>query len=169
MTQQASRELLDALNITRDDIKANQAGELGATQQERLISLRQRTVMIGGIGFFGFVLLATTLLYFGQVNQQFMLTALGMFTTMINALFGGIYGQQYMRFSRDIRNADVEVLEGKLERIIKADNRFNNYAVRIDDTEFHLNKEQFMLFKHEAPYRFYRAPYSKILLAAEPL
>jgi hypothetical protein len=169
MTQQASRALLDALEITPADLEANRAGELGTNQQDRLLSLRQRTVLIGSIGFFGFVLLATTLLYFGQVNQQFMLTALGIFTTMINALFGGIYGQQFMRFSRDIRNADVEVLEGNLERILKADNRFNNYAVRIEDTEFYLNKEQFLLFKHEAPYRFYRAPYSKILLAAEPL
>ena len=168
-TQASVDALMNALNITRADLNANHKGDLGDNQLHKLQTLRQRTIIIGAIGFLGFVLLATTLLYFGQVNGQFMLTALGIFTTMLNAIFGGMYGRQYMRLSRDIHNDDVEVLEGKLERVLKADNRFNNYVVRLDDTDFYITKDQFLLFQHKAPYRFYRAPYSKILLAVEPL
>lgn len=170
MTKQVSLDaLLNALSITRADLNANHDGDLGDNQLHKLQTLRQRTMMIGMIGFIGFVLLATTLLYFGQVNGQFMLTALGIFTTMLNALFGGMYGRQYMRLNRDIHNDAVEVLEGQLERVLKADNRFNNYVVRLDDNDFYITKDQFLLFKHKAPYRFYRSPYSKILLAVEPL
>ena len=170
MTEQASYdELMQSLNFTTEDVSANRNGELGNQQLDRLRTLQQRTLLIGGVGFIGFVLLATTLLYFGQANGHFILTALGIFTTMINAIFGGMYGQQYMRITRDIRSNTVEIIEGELERVLKADERFNNYAVRLDGNEFHITKEQFLQFKHESPYRFYRAPYSKVLLAVEPV
>ena len=40
--------------------------------------------------------------------------------------------------------------------------------VRVNGEDFHVNKDLFKLFRHEVPYRLYRAPHSRVLLAAEP-
>ncbi len=159
---------MQPLDFTRADLEANQNGQLGANQRDRLRGLQRRALLVGSAGFVAFALSATTFIYFGQVNDALILSLIGMFLTLLNALFVGIFGRQWMRLQSDLRTNSVEVLSGTLERVVKASGRANNFMLRVDDAEFYVKKETFNLFRHEQPYHFYRAPHSQVLLAAEP-
>jgi hypothetical protein len=79
----------------------------------------------------------------------------------------GILGRSYMRTTADLRDGGVEMLEGKLERIVKRGKQGDNYMVRIDQAEIYVTKEIFLQLKHEKPYRLYRTRLSGVLLSAE--
>jgi hypothetical protein len=134
----------------------------------RLRGLQRRALLIGLAGFLVFAFSATTFLYFGQANSSLVLSLVGIFLTLLNALFVGMFGRQWMRLQSDLRAGSVEIIQGELERIVKAGGRANNFLLRVDDAEFYVKKETFNLFRHEEPYRFYRAAHSQVLLAAEP-
>lgn len=161
-------DLMQPMDFDTDDLDANRNGRLGTNQRERLQALQMRTLMIGSSGFIAIGIAAATFLYFAQVNDSLILQLVGIFLTLINALFIGIYGRQWMLLNADIRNADIEVISGAMERVVKADGRMNNFLLRIDGNDFHVKKELFKLFRHEVSYRLYRTPHAKILLAAEP-
>jgi hypothetical protein len=161
-------ELMQPMGFTPEDLAANHKGQLGAQQRQRLQSMQKRTLLIGGLGFFVIGITAATFLYFAQVNDALVLQWVGIFLTLINALFIGMYGRQWMLLNADIRNANVEVISGLMERVVQADNRMSNFLLRVDGNNFHVKKELFKLFRHEVPYRLYRTPRAKILLAAEP-
>jgi hypothetical protein len=161
-------ELMQPMGFNPDDLEANRGGHLGAQQRERLQGLQTRALLIGGCGFWGIGVVAAIFFYFAQVNESLVLQLMGIFLTLINALFVGMYGRQWMLLNADIRNANVEVISGTMERVVKADGRMNNFLLRLDGNDFYVKKELFKLFRHEVPYRIYRTPHAKILLAAEP-
>src|SRR5262245_6296220 len=102
-------ELMQPMGFTPDDLEANHDGHIGANQLERLQALQTRALLIGGGGFFVISVIAATFFYFAQVNESLVLQLTGIFLTLINALFVGMYGRQWMLLNADIRNADVEV------------------------------------------------------------
>lgn len=159
--------LMTALDFTTDDINANRQGNLSKPQTARLKKLRQRNIIIGVIAFFVIVLIATTLIYVGQRNENLILSGVGGLLTVLNAVMMGILGRSYMRTTADLRDGGVETLEGKLERIVKRGKQGDNYMVRIDQTEIYVTKEIFLQLKHEKPYRLYRTRLSGVLLSAE--
>jgi hypothetical protein len=161
-------QLMAPLEFTRADLEANRGGHLGDNQRERLQRLQRRALLVGSAGFVAFALSATTFIYFGQINNSLILSLIGMFLTLLNALFVGIFGRQWMRLQSDLRANSVEVISGTLERVVKASGRANNFMLRVDDSEFYVTKETFNLFRHGQPYHFYRAAHSQVLLAAEP-
>ena len=161
-------ELMQPMGFTPDDLEANHNGQLGTQQRQRLQAMQKRTLLIGGLGFIVIGVIAATFLYFAQVNDSLVLQWIGIFLTLINALFIGMYGRQWMLLNADIRNADVEVITGLMERVVQADSRMSNFLLRVNGNDFHVKKELFKLFRHEVPYRLYRTPHAKILLAAEP-
>ncbi|MDQ7027117.1 MAG: hypothetical protein Q9P01_21885 [Anaerolineae bacterium] len=161
-------ELMQPMDFNADDLAANREGRLGNNQRQRLEALQMRTLMIASSGFMGIGIAAATFFYFAQVNSSLVLQLMGIFVTIINALFVGMNGRQWMLLNADIRNADVELISGTMERVVKADERMNNFLLRIDGNDFYVKKELFKLFRHEVPYRLYRTQHAKILLAAEP-
>ena len=161
-------ELMQPMSFDMDDLIANRAGQLGDSQRDRLQGLQTRALLIGLAGFFGIGLLAAIFIYFAQVRSSFVLLLLGIFTTMINALFVGLFGRQWMLLNADIRDDEVAIISGTMERVVQADNRMNNFVLRVNGEDFHVKKDLFKLFRHEVPYRLYCAPRSRVLLAAEP-
>lgn len=159
--------LMTALDFTTDDINANRQGNLSKPQTARLKKLRRRNIIIGVTAFFVIVLIATTLIYVGQRNENLILSGVGGLLTVLNAVMMGILGRSYMRTTADLRDGGVETLEGKLERIVKRGKQGDNYMVRIDQTEIYVTKEIFLQLKHEKPYRLYRTRLSGVLLSAE--
>ncbi len=164
MTDQSAAEaLMPLLQFDHSDLQANRDGTLGENQRYRLQRLQRRALLIGLAGFFGFALVATTLLFFGQG----ILVLLGIFVTMINALFAGMMARQWLRLGADLQYGDVEAISGELERVVNMSGRMNNFLIRVADEEFYLTKDLFLQFQHEVPYTLYRAPHSRVLLAGE--
>lgn len=161
-------QLMEPMEFDGDDLIANRNGNLGENQRYRLASLQNRAMAIGLAGFFGFALLATTFFYFGQANQNIILTLVGIFITFLNAIYVGMFARQWMRLNSDLRAGVVEKLSGQLERVVRADGQMNNFVLRMNGNSFYVKKELFRLFRHEVAYDLYRAPHSNILLAAEP-
>ena len=160
--------LMHPLQFTQDDLIANRQGQLGESQRSRLQDLQTRAILIGIGGFFGFALVATIFLFFGSENGFIIMTFIGIFITLCNAIFVGMFARQYMRLRADLRSGEIELLSGEMERVVKPDGRMNNFLLRINEEEFYVKKDLFRLFRHEAHYNLYRAKHSRVLLAAEP-
>lgn len=164
----STKQLMQPLEFNQADLIANRDGLLGDNQRARLQSLQTNALLVGIGGFFGFALLATIFLFFGSENGFLIMSLIGMFITLVNAIFVGMFARQYMRLRADLSDGDVEVIAGEMERVVKADGRMNNFILRIGDEEFHVKKDLFRLFRHEVTYTIYRAKHSRVLLAAEP-
>lgn len=164
----SAQELMSPLNFTAQDLEANRAGKLGHEQVERLKALQKRTLIVALIGFFAFAIISTTLLFFATGANANFLTLLSIFLSFLNAIFVGMLARDYLRLGADMRSGEVELLSGKLERVIRQGGRMNNFVLRIAGVDFYVKKEVFALFRHEENYAFYRARHSGVLLAAEP-
>jgi len=164
----SAETLMQPLAFTADDLVANRQGQLGANQRQRLQKLQNRALLIGVAGFFGFALTATILLFFGSENALIVMSFLGVFVTILNAIFVGMFARQYMRLRADLTSGEIDIITGELQRVVKANGRMNNFLLRINDDEFYVKKELFKLFRHEVNYNVYQAQHSRVLLAAEP-
>jgi len=160
--------LMQVMNFTDDDLQANQAGQLGDGQIDRLQRLQQRTLLTGGGAFFVLTLVATGFLFMGGQNESVIFTVIGISFTVINAITVGLFGRNWMRLSADIRSGTVQRIAGELERVVKP-GQVSQYVLRVEDFTFDVKKEVFKEFRHEINYAFYRVPHSGILLGAEPL
>lgn len=163
----AANGLMAAIGFTAEDLQANRAGEIGPTQAVRLRRLQRRALTFGGAGLFLFAFVATGFLFLGQQNGSPILTLVGMLVTVLNAISVGFFGRQYMRLNADLRGERVETISGPVERVIRANGRANNFLIRVADETFFVSRDLFRQFEHETPHRLYRAPHSRVLLAAE--
>jgi hypothetical protein len=80
-----------------------------------------------------------------------------------------MFGRTWMRLSADMRGGQVEIIAGPMERVIRPTSRVNNYVLRVEGVDFVVRKDLFKLFRHQQPYRLYRSPHARVLLAAEPI
>ena len=161
--------LMDVMGFTASDLEANQQGNLSSTQADKLQRTRRRNTIIGGVLFFVFVIVATILIFLGQQNENAILSLIGAVLAMTNAMMIGMIGRSYLRTSIDLRDGNVEMLEGDLERIVRPGRQQDSYLLRIDGVSLYVTKDVFIQFRHEAPYRLYRSRISGVLLSAEPL
>ena len=161
-------ELMDAMSFTLAQLEANRDGALHESQTDELLRLRRRNALIGTGLFMLFVLLATTLIFFGQQNQNTILSFIGVLLTVINAVATGMFGRQWMRFTSDIRSGEVAKVEGVLERVLQVGRQTDNYVISVNGIRFPVKKEVFKQFRDETPYTLYRTMHSGILLSAEP-
>lgn len=157
-----------ALDFTSADLDTNRQGLLSKAQMARLKAIRQRNTLIASALFLGLVLGATLLIYIGQLNRSVILFGAGAILTLINAIVIGRAGQAYMRVGSDLRLGQVEMLAGELERVLRRGRAGDNYLLRINGAEIHVRKAVFIGFRHQALYRIYRTPHSRLLLSAEP-
>lgn len=158
-----------ALSFSTEDLEANRQGLLSPAQIARMISLRQRKMLIAAALFFVLVLAATVFVYVGQLNRNVILFGAGAALTVINAILVGRAGRDYMSVGGDLRRGRVEVLAGDVERVLRRGRASDSYLLRINGAELTVSKEVFVGFRHEAPYRIYRASVSRNLLSAEPM
>lgn len=160
--------LMPILQFDKQDLQANQQGQMGHRQKERLQLAQWRSLMIGAALFFALTLLATMLLFFGTTHESLVMQLAGIFTTLINAIVVGLFGRQWLRLRIDLRSNQVETLSGDLERIVRANGRINNFILRIDGEDIFVKKDLFNLVRQDVHYTLYRAAHSHLLLAAEP-
>ncbi|MCY3796380.1 MAG: hypothetical protein OXG84_01130 [Chloroflexi bacterium] len=158
-----------AMRFSTADLEANRQGLLSPAQIARIISLRQRKMLIAASLFLVLVLAATVLIYVGQLNRSAILFGAGAALTVINAIQVGRAGRDYMSVGGDLRRGRVEVLAGDVERVLRRGRASDSYLLRINGAELTVTKEVFVGFRHEAPYRIYRASVSRNLLSAEPM
>lgn len=158
-----------ALRFSTEDLEANRQGLLSPAQIARMIGIRQRRVLIAAALFIALVLAATVLIYVGQLNRNVILFGAGAALTVINAILLGRAGRDYMSVGRDLRQGRVEILAGEVERVLRRGRASDSYLLRINGAELAVTREVFVGFRHEAPYRIYRASVSRTLLSAEPL
>lgn len=161
--------LMDVMGFTSADLKANQQGNLSSAQANNLKKTRQRNTMIGAVAFFVIVIIATALIFLGQQAENPILSTIGGSLTVINAIMIGMLGRSYLRTSADLRDGNVDVLEGTLERIVRPGRQQDNYLLRIDGVSLTVSKEIFIQFRHETPYRIYRTRLSGVMLSAESI
>ncbi len=161
--------LVEALGFTDADLAANRAGRLSDAQKQRLTKGWRRTlsIFIGVIAAVGFA--ATLALFLGQRNNSPVLTVVGIALTLINALTVGIGAQSYLRTSRDLRSGSVAAVSGVVSHTLRVSGRLATYVLRLDGEEVIVPKPVFFAIEEGKPYRLYRAPVSKTLLAAEAL
>lgn len=158
-----------ALRFSTADLEANRQGLLSPAQIARMISVRQRKLLIAAVLFVVLVLAATVLVYIGQLNRSAILFGAGAALTVINAIQVGRAGREYMSVSGDLRRGRVEVLTGDVERVLRRGRASDSYLLRINGAELSVTKEVFVGFRHEAPYRIYHASVTRTLLSAEPM
>lgn len=159
----------EALNITEADLVANRAGRLSDAQKFRLTKGWRRTlwIVIGLVIAVGFG--ATLALFFGQQSGSLVLTFVGILLTVINAMIVGVGAQGYMRTSRDLRSGSISEISGVVSHTIRVSGRVATYVLKVDGQEVVVPRPVFFAVEDGKPYRLYRAPASKTLLAAEPL
>ena len=167
MTKSAAA-LMAALNFSEADLQANRQGQLGPAQTARIKAMRRRHVLMAAGLFLALALAATLLIFFGQRNQNAILSAAGGLLTVVNALVVGGLGRAWMRTAGDLRAGGVETLAGEVERVLRRGPQGNSCLLRIDGISLYVTQDVFLSFRHEAPYRIYRTRRAGLLLSAEP-
>lgn len=157
-----------ALGFTSADLDANRLGKLSQAQIELMTTKRHRNSLVAAVSFIAMVLGATILFYMGQLSHSTILFGAGAMLSIINAIMVGRAGRAFMQVGGDLRVGQVEMLAGEVERVLRRGRALDNYLLRIDGAEFFVTRDVFVGFRHEAPYRIYRASYSGQLLSAEP-
>ena len=160
-------DLKPVLKFTESDLNANRGGELSAAQIAKLNRDKRRIALIALALFIIFVLISTALIYIGQNSQDATAFVGGFILVLTNALTIGVLGREFMRLDGDQRTASVEVLAGKVERVIKRGRRGDRYLLRIDNHDVYVNRETLDCFEQGARYRLYRTQRSHLLLSAE--
>jgi hypothetical protein len=160
--------LMKALDFTIDDIRANRRRQLSERQRRRLRRLQGRAVLIGGAVFLLLAFTASLLIYLGQRGQQPLLSALGVLTTVLNAITIGFSARSFYRLEADLRAAEpLEIYEGIVERVIRPYGRVNNYVLRLADQEFSVTREVFNQFRHREGYAIYATQHSNLIMSSE--
>ena len=162
-------QLMSAVRFNADDLEANHDGKISEVQSYFLRLRRRRSMAIGLAVFVVIIVIASLLIFAGRRDSSGILTIVGIGVTLCNAAITGIFARYWLRLNADIQNGVVQVISGKLERVIKPVNRrIVNYMIRIDNNELMVDKAVFALLEHEQIYTVYRTPYAGILLAIEP-
>jgi hypothetical protein len=161
-------DLMSVFDFSADDLAANREGNLSEMQLYVLKIRLRRSVFIGLGVMLGLAFAATLCLFLGNRQASPILTITGIGITFCSALVTGNFARGCVRLNADIRGAKAQRHHGKLERIIKpVTRRVAIYLIRVDGAEFNIGKDAFKLFKHEAVYTLYRAPYSGQLLSID--
>lgn len=169
MSAENTLSLAEALGFSDQDLAENRAGRMSDAQKQHLRRGWRRTLWIVGALVPAFGLLATILLFMAQRNGSSILSVIGVLVTLINAVIVGLGAQSYLRTSGDINQGNVAELSGVVNHTIRVSGRVLTYVLKIEGQEVIVPKPVFLAFEDNKPYRLYRAPASKILLAAEAL
>ncbi len=160
--------LMAALDFDMDDLRRNRGRQLTERQRQRLQRLQRRALLIGAGVFLLLAFAASLLIYLGQRNEQPLLSLLGVFATVLNAIAVGFSARSYYRLAADLRASEpLEIYEGILERVIRPYGRVNNYVLRLAGQEFSVTKDAFKQFRHQLAYAIYATQHSNIIMSCE--
>lgn len=157
----------EAFQFTPADLAANQAGNLSETQRKQLEKVRLRSVV--GMGGFVVVMVfvATLILFLGQRNDAAVLTLIGIFLTVVNALMVGIAVQTYLRINRDLTQP-VTHYATQIKRTLRVSGRRPSFILTLDNEEkVFVNRNAFNAIHEGIPYTLHRSAGSRSILSAE--
>lgn len=161
---------MQALQFTSDDLAANRLGVVGPSQAARLRRTLRRALIIGLIILALGVLLAAACLYFGDRNDDGVLTLVGIALTVFNAIVVGFLVQWWLRARMDLHQP-LLAATGLLHRTVRArpNGQLLGFVLRLEDSPFEVrvSRQVFNAFSDGAAYRLYRAAGSRQLLSAE--
>ncbi|MBK8020425.1 MAG: hypothetical protein IPK19_03105 [Chloroflexi bacterium] len=162
-----SVSLPEALNFDEQDLELNRAGQISDAQAERIRSLWRRNLLwiVGGLLFNG--LAATVLIFAGTSSNSTPLIFIGMGLTVLNAVIMGLGATNYMRTQRDLRQRQVETIQGTLRHTIRVSGRNRTYILEVGGERLIVPRPVFSAFEEAKAYRLYRSPATRILFAAE--
>ena len=162
-------DLRRALDFDAADLAANRRGLLSPAQIRRLQRERRRSATFTGLAFVLLALLATALLYWGQLSANALLGLSGIGLTIVNALLVGYAGRAIMRIGGDLRDGRATAISGETERVLRRGRQRDNYLLRIAGRDLPATKEVCLGFRHRGRYRMYLTSHTSRLLSAEAL
>ncbi|NWF70972.1 MAG: hypothetical protein HXY40_17950 [Chloroflexi bacterium] len=162
------------LNFSADDLAQNRAGRLSAAQAERLRGQHRRSILVGAATIGAGILLATSLLFFGQQQQSAILSLVGIGVTLLNAAMMGIFLRHGLHLSADMRAGTVQQTCGAATFTVRMLNRRTAlYIVHVEGApaaEVAVSREAFEVFrKCKGGCCLYRTLHTGALLSAEAL
>ena len=155
--------LMAALDFTEADLEANQAGELSARQIKALE--KRRGLMFMGV--FASIVVMALFFLLASVMQPSDDAFVFYFFAVFPALLAIYLAYNVYRSSSDTRERRSAVVEGRVALDVSGGQNSANFAIKLENKKFRLNKRQFLTFKNGDPYRVYYAPRSKRILSAE--
>lgn len=166
-------ELMQVLNFNVEDLESNQEGELTEFQKRKLKAKFSSYRHI--LAFEAVIILFGLYLFLGAVqaalNNSISPTGICfiiLFTISVlitlHKNFGFIYN-----VNKDIKNSKVEMISGRIKCVSRYEQSMKLYFIYIDNFRLQLNYKQIIIFRNLEYYSLYYAPYSKIIVAAEPL
>ena len=154
---------MQAMRFTEADLQANRDGMLSQAQVERMRRARRRQSFGVVLLFLALVIAATDFIFAGQRDQNQILVLAGVLLIAANALLVGAMGRVFMRLGSDLRAGNIEVLAGNVERVLRRGRQGDSYLIQIGGRRLHVNRDVFLSFRHEAPYRIYRTAHARRL------
>lgn len=162
--------LMQALQFTSDDLAANRRGVIGPAQATRVRRTFRRALALGVALLVLGVLGAAASLYFGDRNDDLVLTLVGIALTVFNAAVVGFLAQWWLRTQTDLKRP-VQMNTGVVHRTVRArpNGGLIGYVLRVEGQpkDLRVNRPVFNAFMDGTAYRFYRAAGSHVLLSAE--
>jgi hypothetical protein len=159
--------LVDVYGVDDATLKDNRRGRMTETQRSRLKGLRWRRIALLGRS-----LIIALLLYFllGRIPLTGFLAALMWFPRALLLLIVLIQTIRifhfYRRSSGEIAEGKVRMYPGRLSKVVW-------YGIRILFCErgefYYLPNREWEAFDHQGRYRVYCTPYTKVILAAQPV
>ncbi len=160
--------LMEVLDFNLNDLQHNRGRQLTDRQRRRIDRLKRRALLIGAGVFLLLAFAASLLIYLGQRGQQPLLSLLGVFATVLNAIAIGFSARSYSRLEADLRASEpLEIYEGMLNRVVRPYGRVNNYVLQLAGQEFSVTKDIFKQFRHRLAYAIYATKHSNLIMSAE--
>lgn len=170
--------LADLLQFDESDLDQNAQGQMSDRQrgnlrrQQRRVALNQLTGVVIGIGLSA---LFTAILSSQLPDSDAMVALLALILVPIAIVLWFSYRllRVTLQTSRDIRNQQIDAIEGRIALDLKVDSNTNagastvRYTVTIEDQRFEIEKPLFLALKNGDPYLIYYAPNTRQILAIE--
>ena len=149
--------LMHALRFGERDLKANRAGYLSGLNTAALREKRTINVAI--------LTTAAVVALFAWTSS---VTPDRLCLVIPVILIAGYNAWRTTLLTADLRAGVVEAIQGIVYLDVNK-GRSTGYSLAIGDEKFAVGYDVFNAFKNRDPYTLYIAPYSRMLLAAEPL
>ncbi|MDQ7027116.1 MAG: hypothetical protein Q9P01_21880 [Anaerolineae bacterium] len=155
-------ELMEALNITEDDITANREGRITPEQKLNLQKrVRRRIIFIVLGAIFLLVLGIYTVNVFlregvtGNSIPPALTFTVGLLIELIVVMIVG-------RFGNDVKDGHVEAMQGLA--VVKSG---ETYSLSVNNIRFNAPQKAIIRIKHLEPHIIYYLPRSKVVLSVE--
>jgi len=161
---------MDELSFTLEDLQANREGHLSERQRRYLALDRTKNVALGVVLLVLLIFATTSMLFFGFRDTNQILIGLGIALLACNLGLSWFFALNWIRMTYDLQTNATDVVEGRVQHLIRQMGRAKAGSVRIGDhAEVPTSTKAFTAFEPGESYRLYRTSHSGRLLSVERL